>query len=199
MTAVKICGITRLEDAQLAADLGASFVGVVLWPGSPRGTTLEFAQDVCRALPGARVVGVFVNPAARELDEAYAAGIRWAQIHGEVPAGESEYGGMIIVRAMSLDQVPAAPRSREEIVLLDAHDPVRHGGTGRTIDWARAAAVASTRRVMLAGGLTPANVREAIARVRPFAVDVASGVEASPGIKDPARLRAFMTAVKETA
>ncbi len=91
------------------------------------------------------------------------------------------------------------PDIADELILLDAHDPVKHGGTGKTVDWKRAHVVAQTRRVILAGGLTPFNVRSAIEQVRPFAVDVASGVESSPGIKDHGLLRAFITAARETA
>jgi phosphoribosylanthranilate isomerase len=96
-----------------------------------------------------------------------------------------------------LDADGIAPNVADELVLLDAHDPVKHGGTGKTVDWNRAAAIAGSRRVMLAGGLTPLNVREAIETVRPYAVDVASGVESSPGIKDHGLLRAFFAAVKD--
>ena len=91
------------------------------------------------------------------------------------------------------------PDIPDELILLDTHDPVRHGGTGKTVDWKRAHEVARTRRVILAGGLTAFNVRSAIEQVRPFAVDVASGVESSPGIKDHGLLRAFITAARETA
>ena len=101
------------------------------------------------------------------------------------------------VRAVHLDADGIAPNVADELVLLDAHDPVKHGGTGKTVDWNRAAAIAGSRRVMLAGGLTPLNVREAIETVRPYAVDVASGVESSPGIKDHGLLRAFFAAVKD--
>lgn len=200
MTLVKICGITRLEDAVLAAELGATYIGMVLWPGSPRATTLQFVREVRRVLPrGSGPVAVFVDPSAFDVTSAYEAGIRLVQIHGTVPDWAEYYEPrMPIIRAIALDQVPAAPDRAEEFVLLDAHDPVKHGGTGTTIDWVRASEIAKTRRVFLAGGLTPENVATAISQVRPYAVDVASGVETSPGVKDPDKLRAFMKAVKET-
>jgi phosphoribosylanthranilate isomerase len=106
-----------------------------------------------------------------------------------------------VVRAVHLatDRIDGVePDIADELVVLDAHDPVRRGGTGKTVDWRRAALVARSRRIILAGGLTPDNVRQAIDEVRPYAVDVASGVEAEPGIKDHGLLRAFVAAAKET-
>jgi phosphoribosylanthranilate isomerase len=99
-----------------------------------------------------------------------------------------------VIRAVHLSGDGVEPAVDDELILLDAHDPVKQGGTGTTIDWARASRIAKTRRVILAGGLTPENVAAAIQEVRPFAVDVASGVEASPGVKDHARLRKFIGA-----
>ena len=200
MTAIKICGITRLEDAQAAAALGASYVGFVLWPDSPRAATLETVSRIVPALPqSVTPVGVFVDPSAEDVKTAEAAGIRMAQIHSETPAF---LRGVTIpvVRAVHLAvdrDEGVEPDIADELVLLDAHDPIKRGGTGRTVDWRRAARIARTRRVILAGGLTPDNVRDAIAQVRPYAVDVASGVEARPGIKDHDRLKAFFAAVKE--
>lgn len=200
MTAIKICGITRLEDAQAAAALGASYVGFVLWPDSPRAATLDIVSRIVPALPqSVTPVGVFVDPSAEDVREAEATGIRMAQIHSATPAF---LRGVTIpvVRAVHLavdrdDGVE--PDIADELVLLDAHDPVKRGGTGKAVDWRRAARIARTRRVILAGGLTPDNVRDAIALVRPYAVDVASGVETRPGIKDHDRLKAFFAAVKE--
>ena len=201
MTAVKICGITRLEDARIAADLGASFVGIVLWPDSPRAVSLDRVAAIVAALPKTVTpVGVFVNPSRDEINQAATAGIQVAQIHGDATPGGLR--GVEVIRAVHL-----ALGARDEIepyveedhkILLDAHDPVLHGGTGRTIDWSRAKLVAQKRQVFLAGGLTPDNVRKAIAEVRPYAVDVSSGVEAKPGIKDRALLRRFIAAAKES-
>jgi phosphoribosylanthranilate isomerase len=200
MTAIKICGITRLEDARAAAALGASYVGFVLWPGSPRAASLEAVREIVPALPeSVTPVGVFVDPTADDVNAATDAGIRMAQIHSETP---SFLRGVVIpvVRAVHLAvdrEDGVEPDIADELVLLDAHDPVKRGGTGKPVDWRRAARIARARRVILAGGLTPDNVREAIAQVRPYAVDVASGVESQPGIKDHARLEAFFAAVKE--
>ena len=197
MTAFKICGITRDADAGLAASLGAAALGFVLWPGSPRHIKLARVKMIVAGLPPfVTPVGVFVDPTADEIAKAASAGIRLAQIHGTMPATSE----LPVLRAVHLGgnedglDIEVGPT---DTVLLDAHDPVRHGGTGRTVDFERAAAVSARRRIVLAGGLTQDNVCEAIRRVKPYAVDVASGVEAQPGVKDPAKLRAFAEAVKE--
>ncbi|MGH9221896.1 MAG: phosphoribosylanthranilate isomerase [Vicinamibacterales bacterium] len=201
MTAIKICGITRLADAEAAAALGASYVGFVLWPGSPRAATLETVRRIVPAMPqSVTPVGVFVDPTPEDVKAAAAAGIRMAQVHSEAPVFLR--GVTIpIVRAVHLAvgrEDGVEPDIADELVVLDAHDPVKHGGTGKTVDWRRAARIARVRRVILAGGLTPDNVHDAIAEVKPYAVDVASGVESQPGVKDHARLQAFFAAVKES-
>lgn len=198
MTAIKICGITRRDDAILAATLGASFIGFVLWPQSPRAATLDQIREIVPALPAhVTPVGVFVNPTTDEIKSAADAGIRLAQVSAD--AAELSLGEILpVIRAVHLDGNGIAPNVPDELVLLDAHDSVKHGGTGKTVDWTRAATIARSRRVMLAGGLTPANVREAIDTVQPYAVDVASGVESSPGVKSHDLLRAFIEAVLGT-
>lgn len=204
MTAVKICGITRREDADAAAVLGASFVGFVMWKNSPRYIPLDRVRNIVTMLPASVIpVGVFVNPTADEVNAATDAGISVVQIHGE---SDGWQGGLVpdveVIRAVHLgsgrpDAIePDVPDHR---VLLDAHDPVRHGGTGHTIDWSRARLVAQSRQVILAGGLTPDNVQRAIGEVRPFAVDVSSGVEIRPGVKDHARLRQFIEAARRAS
>lgn len=202
MTSIKICGITRHEDAQEAARLGATFVGFVLWPGSPRAATLERVKTIVAALPGdVTPVGVFVTPTPDAINAAADAGIRLAQVHGDAAADFAE-ARVPVIRAVHLaaDRPDGIePDVDDELIVLDAHDPAKHGGTGTTIDWVRAARIARQRRIILAGGLTPFNVRQAIEQVRPFAVDVASGVESSPGIKDHGLLRAFIAAAKEHA
>ena len=198
MTAIKICGITREADAGLAVSLGANALGFVLWPKSPRHAEFARVKAITATLPPfVTPVGVFVDPTADEIARGAQSGVRLAQIHGRVPVGCT----LPVLRALHLGDSPDgldAEVGPLEAILLDAHDPVLQGGTGRTVDFARAASVAARRRVVLAGGLTPANVREAISTVRPYAVDVASGVEAEPGVKDPAKLRAFIEAVKES-
>lgn len=203
MTAVKICGITRQEDAACAVELGASFLGFVLWPDSPRCVPLDRASDIVRTLPASVTpVGVFVNPTADAINAAAEAGLMVAQIHGDSNGWQGGLSrGVDVIRAVHLaNGRPGAiePDVPDHRVLLDAHDPVRHGGTGTTIDWSRARLIAQTRQVILAGGLTPGNVRQAITEVRPFAVDVSSGVESRPGVKDHALVRAFIAATKGT-
>lgn len=199
MTAVKICGITRHEDADAAAALGARALGFVLWPASPRHTTVDAVATIVRDLPPfITTVGVFVNPSLDDIAQAAGAGLRLAQVHGTVPAGRL---ALPVLRAVHLSSTTADgidPAVADATVLLDAHDPVRHGGTGQMVDWTRARAIATRRRIVLAGGLTPLNVRDAIAAVRPYAVDVASGIESRPGVKDHDLLRRFMAAAKET-
>ena len=196
--AVKVCGITRLEDAELAVALGASAIGFVFWPGSPREIAPAAASAIAGAIGRAVVrVGVFVNatPAAvagivRDV------GLDAVQLHGdEDPDGFTDVGARLI-RAVALgtdaDVETAARLAPGITVLVDAADPVRRGGTGQRASWTLAAALARRRHVWLAGGLTPENVGEAIQIVQPALVDVSSGVEVSPGVKDPNRMRAFL-------
>jgi phosphoribosylanthranilate isomerase len=194
-TRVKVCGITRVEDAMLAAELGASAVGFVFWPNSPRFIPPARASEIAAALPPAIVcVGVFVDQPLEDMQA----------IAAEVPLGAVQLHGSETTRiaeALMQPVIKAVPVTREfdpasvdawpspVTVLLDAHDPVKRGGTGQPIDWSLAAQAAARRPVMLSGGLTPENVRHAIDVVRPYAIDLSSGVEASPGIKDPAKLR----------
>lgn len=202
MTAIKICGITRAEDAEAAVEFGADALGFVLWPSSPRRATLDAVREVVRRLPPfVTPVAVFVDPSTDDIERAADAGVRLAQVHGSVPVWTTGRNPLPVLRAVHLSASGAAaiePPVGDHTVLLDAHDPVQHGGTGKTVDWSRARAVAAVRRVVLAGGLTPVNVGEAIQTVRPYAVDVASGVEREPGIKDPVKLRAFINVVRGT-
>ena len=202
MAKVKVCGLTRLADARLACKLGASAVGFVFWDSSPRRIDPRVAAEITAALPaGALAVGVFVDaPVKRMCELVDRVGLGAVQLHGD----ETED----LIRGLPADvslikSVPVRTRADIETALglpgrltplLDVHDPVRRGGTGRTVDWTLAAEVASRRPTFLAGGLGPDNVAEAIAAVRPHAVDASSRLEASPGIKDPAILRAFLAA-----
>ena len=198
---IKICGITCLEDAEAAVERGAHALGFVFWPNSPRFIDPYRARAIVSALPSfVTPVGVFVNQPFEHLNGvATLVGLGAIQLHGdECPSYAAAMTRPVIKTiaigpAGEVDAVDAWPL--RVTLLLDVHDPVRRGGTGRTIDWASAASVASARRVVLAGGLTPDNVGEAIARVRPFGIDVSSGVESSPGIKDHGRLKALFEAV----
>jgi phosphoribosylanthranilate isomerase len=200
---VKICGLTRLEDALAAARLGADALGFNFWPGSRRFLAPAQAREIIRRLPPlVTAVGVFVDPSH---DEAVAAaaisGVQVLQLHGGEPP--------LFCRAFQLPVLKALPVGGEEALaaaepfaglsglLLDAPTS-GHGGSGRTCHWPTAAALARRGPVLLAGGLTPANVAEAIAAVRPWGVDVASGVESSPGVKDHQLLERFIRAAKES-
>jgi phosphoribosylanthranilate isomerase len=205
----KICGITRIEDAELAAGEGAAYIGLNFWPGSKRCVTPELAQVLAAAArataPQVQLVGLFVDQSDGEI-----AGIAGAldldivQLHGDEPPslcaalatrGFRVWKAHAISGAADIDGLNAWPVDAH---LLDAPSAGR-GGSGTTFDWAHAAAaVKAGYRVVLAGGLTPENVAEAIAQVRPYAIDVASGVESAPGIKDPAKVRAFLVAARGT-
>jgi phosphoribosylanthranilate isomerase len=196
---VKVCGLTRLDDAYAAVEAGASAVGFVFWPESPRFVDPYRARAIAATLPPfVTAVGLFVNQSVGYVNGvASLVRLGAVQLHGdETP----EFAASItapVIRALPVERAAAWPEGTT--LLLDAHDPVRRGGTGRVIDWSAAAAVAAHRRVLLAGGLTPDNVADAIARVRPFGIDVSSGVERAPGIKDHARIRALFEAIHGTS
>ena len=203
MTRVKICGITRAEDALLAAELGASAIGFIFWPGSARFIAPERAAEIAAQLPSRIVcVGVFVDQTVEHMREVAAqVPLGAIQLHGNEPPEVTTRLLQPVIKA-----VPVAagfmPESVESIpsavtVLLDAHDPVKRGGTGRAINWSLAATVARRRPVMLSGGLNPINVRQALYMVRPYGIDLASGVESAPGVKDPDKLKQLFEALKD--
>lgn len=193
---VKICGITRSEDAQAAVRAGASAIGFIFWPGSPRCIDPYRARAIASLLPPfVTPVGVFVDQ-PMEYISGVASLVRLGavQLHGrETPAAASSLSRPVVKSITLQDSVEPWPAS--VLLLLDAHAPRQHGGTGRPIDWERAARVAARRPVLLAGGLTPENVGEAVARVRPYGIDVSSGVEEAPGIKHHGRIRALFEAI----
>jgi phosphoribosylanthranilate isomerase len=196
---IKICGITRVEDARLAGHLEVDAVGVVLWPGSPRAVSLADAEALCAALPPWTVrVGVFVSAPVADVGAAVRAiGLGAVQLHGiDDPAPYLALRVPILWAASLRHDAPDPAAPDGTTLLLDAHDPERPGGTGRTIDWTRARRIAARERLVLAGGLTAENVARAIAEVRPYGVDVSSGVEATPGIKSAVRMTAFVDAVR---
>ena len=195
---VKVCGITRLEDAIAAVDAGAHAIGFVFWPDSPRFVDPYRARAIAARLPPfVTAVGLFVNqPLSHVNGVAALVRLGAAQLHGDETPEFAAGVTAPVIRALPVDAAAAWPAGTT--LLLDAHDPVKRGGTGRTIDWAAAADLAAHRRVLLAGGLTPDNVADAIARVRPFGIDVSSGVERAPGVKDHQRLRALFEAVHAT-
>jgi phosphoribosylanthranilate isomerase len=192
---VKICGVRRHDDALLAADLGAAAIGFVFWPGSPRFIDPYRARAIAAALPAfVTAIGVFVDQPEEYInDVAGLVRLGAVQLHGHEPVQSFVRAPYRVIKSVPVgagfDPAESLALPKHVTVLLDAHDPVRHGGTGRTIDWHAAAGVARTRRTILSGGLTAANVQHAIDTVNPYAIDVSSGVEASPGVKDPAKLR----------
>ncbi|MGH9345737.1 MAG: phosphoribosylanthranilate isomerase [Vicinamibacterales bacterium] len=192
----KICGITRPADALHAVRHGATALGFVFWPHSPRYVSPGRAADIIRALPGTvTAVGVFVNQPIDEIGRiATASGITTIQLHGDEPPAYAAAIGRAVWRAVSLVDVNGTVSEwpAETTILVDAHDPARRGGTGRAVDWDKAASIACRRRIVLAGGLTPDNVQQAIAAVRPFGVDVSSGVEEAPGVKDLDKVARFL-------
>lgn len=203
MIRIKVCGLTRIEDARIAADLGVDAIGLVFWARSPRAVTLAQAAAIVRALPPfVTAVGVFVNEAGAAIDRIVReAGLGAVQLHGDEPVDEWTRPCVPVIKAVAADRGcdPDAVSGWPARVtpLLDAGDAERRGGTGRTADWSVAARCARLRPIVLAGGLSPENVREAIAAVRPAAVDVSSGVEDEPGVKNAARLAAFVRAARE--
>lgn len=205
MTRVKICGITNLADAEHAADLGAWAIGLIHAKQSPRFVAPETAEQVGAALKRrCEVAGVFVNTAMDEVvDAAEREQLTLLQFHGdEGPSFCAEAGrrtGAKVMRAFrvrSAADVQAAEAFRTDLHLFDAHREGVRGGTGESFDWELLAGRRSQVPMVLAGGLGPGNVAEAIAAVHPYAVDVVSGVEAEPGRKDPALVEAFFEAVQ---
>jgi phosphoribosylanthranilate isomerase len=198
---VKICGITRMEDASAAVELGALAIGFVFWPGSPRAMDPYRARDIARNLPPfVTPVGVFVNQPVDYVNAVAAlVGLGVAQLHGDEDPQFAAAVKRPVLKAVTLSPAAEAARWPDRVmILVDAHDRGRRGGTGTTADWSAAAAVAGTRRVVLAGGLTPDNVGQAVARVRPFGIDVSSGVESAPGIKDRRLLAALFERLRQT-
>jgi len=198
---VKVCGITRAADALLASDLGASAIGFVFWEKSPRSIDPESARTIVSVLPpDVAAVGVFVDPPTEYLSDVVGrVGLTAVQLHGDETPEFCRSLPYRVMKSVSVDDAADDERLTrwpESItVLLDAADPVRKGGTGQTIDWGVAARVSVRRRVFLAGGLTASNVGDAVKKVRPYAVDVSSGLEASPGVKAPDLMQAFFEAV----
>jgi phosphoribosylanthranilate isomerase len=195
---VKICGITSEEDALLAVAMGADAVGFVFAP-SPRQVQPSVAADIVKRLPPEILtVGVFRDEApARVAQVVHGAGLVAAQLHGsEPPAVVQEVAASVRFVIKGFRAGSAAVRSAKsygaDCVLIDADRP----GSGELFDWSLAAEVPDGMRLMLAGGLTPDNVADAVASIRPWAVDVSTGVEASPGRKDPVKLRAFVANAK---
>jgi phosphoribosylanthranilate isomerase len=206
MTRVKICGITNWADARLSVDAGASALGFNFFAASPRSMSPAAAWEIIRRLPPfVAAIGVFVNWKP-EAVAALARALRLSgvQLHGSEPPGDvavlATHG--LVIKAVQVKR-GFQPESLKRFaaanaILLDGFRPGLHGGTGATVDWKLARRAGRYANIILAGGLAPDNVADAIAAARPYAVDVASGVEATPGKKDPARVRSFMRAVEKS-
>ena len=199
---IKICGLTRPEDARCASGLGVDAIGLNFYPPSPRFLSVPAARAVRASIPAfVTSVAVFVNPGADEVRRVIGeVGVDMLQFHGTEPSGFCEGFGLPYLKAVGMREgvdLTAAAREHPAAagLLLDVHDTERWGGTGRTFDWS-AAHGRIDRPFVLAGGLRPENVEEAIRRVRPFAVDVCGGVESAGGIKDEAMLAAFVESVE---
>jgi phosphoribosylanthranilate isomerase len=201
---VKICGITNWTDARRAVEAGVQFLGFNFYRPSPRYIQPAAARRIIRRLPdGIATVGVFVNESeANMLAIARRVGLDYLQLHGDEPPEQVARlkREIPVIKAVRVRD-SFRPRQLDSLscasaILLDGFDTRRHGGTGKTFNWNLARGSNGSRRMFLAGGLTPENVAEAIRVARPYAVDVCSGVEARPGRKDPARIVALMWAVK---
>ena len=210
MIHVKVCGITRPEDARLAVDLGATLLGLNFWPGSPRCVSPGQARGVADAVRGhATLVGVFVDqPASFVAGVADAVGLEVAQLHGDETPADAAGLPLPVLKALRVPEgrdpaAAAAPWAGAWGVLFDAPRPGHYGGTGKPWRWERAAAAVPGGRVLLAGGVAPGRVRGLVARCReaagtaPWGLDVCSGVESAPGTKDAARLRALFEEVRD--
>lgn len=196
MVRVKVCGVTSLEDARACVAEGVDAIGLNFWPGSVRRCDEHQAREIVAELAGQTLfVGVFVDQSEAEIARIRAeVGLDCVQLHGDEPPALVERFLPHAYKAIRVrGDVLAAVRSFPgEHVLLDAYVPGWPGGTGATFDWQLARAVAAERKLTLAGGLTKDNVREAVQTVQPYCVDVASGVESAPGVKDLALVRAFL-------
>ncbi len=201
---IKICGITRPLDAALAAKLGANYIGINFWPQSKRHVGLdqgcEIAEAARNSVPGVCIVGVFVNQDRAQIKRiAHAANLNYLQLHGDEPPTFCSSFDTTVIKAIPLANQKDIGRLLQypcETILVDTPS-TGYGGSGKTFDWSLATkAVATDKKIFLAGGLTPQNVKAAVVTVRPFGVDVASGVESSPGIKDENRMRQLIAAVQ---
>jgi phosphoribosylanthranilate isomerase len=204
MLRIKICGITNLEDALLAAELGADALGFIFYPPSPRAVAPDAARAIIAQLPPlVTTVGVFVDEDAATVKELAArVGLDWLQFHGNEPPDYCRSLGRRVIKGFRLQDAASLEslndyRGVVQAFLLDTYKKGQVGGTGETCDWDLARQAHKYGPIILAGGLNPANVARAIALAQPQAVDVASGVEAKPGKKDPEKLRAFFININQ--
>jgi phosphoribosylanthranilate isomerase len=203
---IKICGLTSVDEAVACAEFGASAIGCVFYPPSPRFVDEERARDICRSLPsGVFGTGVFVNEGFSEImGRVERCGLRVVQLHGQ----ESEElveklteEGLIVIKALFLNGEPSiasAESCRASAFLVECAGGVLPGGNAKVWDWGAAAGLSLRRPTVLAGGLDAGNVGDALRLASPDAVDVSSGVEAKPGVKDLGKVKSFIEAVRRT-
>ncbi|MGB9080383.1 MAG: phosphoribosylanthranilate isomerase [Desulfuromonadaceae bacterium] len=204
MIKVKICGITNLEDALIAVEAGADALGFVLFRGSPRCISPDQAAAIIHRLPPfVQTVGLFVNEELATVNSvADRCGLDLVQLHGEETPDYCAAVRRRIIKAFRVRDASSLEGMTDYPVaacLLDAWSQASHGGTGRTFNWEIAARAAASHCIILAGGLTPENVAVAVTTVNPYAVDVSSGVELSPGKKNHTLVRAFVNAVRQSS
>jgi phosphoribosylanthranilate isomerase len=201
-TRVKICGITSVADGLAAAEAGADMIGLMFYDKSPRHITPAQAVEITRALPSFVLrVGVFVNPDEEQVTRAISeCGLSLLQFHGDETSEFCTQFGLMSIKAQRIrgaESLETLGKFNTDALLLDTYSPGALGGTGETFNWDLAVEAQKLGKpIFLAGGLTPENVAEAVRKVRPFAVDVSSGVESAPGKKDPSKVRAFIQAVR---
>ncbi len=200
MVKLKICGITRVEDARLVAELGVDYLGVILYPKSPRFVPKEKRGELIRSVSGVKKVAVMVNPSLEEALEVLGEGFDFIQLHGEESLNFARRIGLErVIKAFRVGDKSvkiAEEWKKAHGILLDTYVKGSYGGTGKTFNWDIAKEMVERGfRVFLAGGLNPDNVEEAVKKVKPYAVDVSSGVEKSPGVKDRAKIEEFVKKV----
>lgn len=203
MVKVKICGITNLEDAIMSVEAGADALGFVFYDKSPRNILPAQASEIISQLPPfVQTVGLFVNDTPAKINQtADCCGLDIIQLHGnETPEFCTKLSRRVIkaLRVRDITSLEEMARFNVAAFLLDTWSPSAYGGTGQTFNWDIAAIAAKSTRIVLAGGLNPENVAEAIRKTRPYAVDVSSSLELSPGKKDPAKICAFIRNAKES-
>jgi len=204
-TKVKICGITDLADAEMAVAAGADMLGFNFYEKSPRYLTLAAAAEITQRLPPEVLrVGLFVNAPENLVFQAmHTCGLHLLQFHGDESPEYCAQFGLMTIKAFRIrdeNSLAELPKYATDAYLLDAHVPGALGGTGHQFNWDLAVAAQKFGKpIFLAGGLTPENVAAAVIKVRPFAVDVSSGVEQKPGKKNPAKVRAFIDNVRQAS
>jgi phosphoribosylanthranilate isomerase len=203
MTWIKICGVTSVDDAEHVVRSGANAIGLNFVHGSKRRVTFEQARPIVQAMQGRiEVVAVVANPTDLEAKELRDLGIEWLQLHGDEQAARLARLLPHAFKAVAIEDAADARRAASfpgERLLVDTKVSGASGGTGKVFDWQLVTDLALNRRLILAGGLTPANVAAAVRVLAPWGVDVASGVEFVPGVKDPELVTAFVLAVRSAS